>query len=182
MTTTGYLVCDALPAFERYSGAESAQGEVALWSGDGQPPGVGECVNVRINGIGPAKVERYFIQDGFLGVLATPLQPPEWYVKQNGYNVAAHVFGAEMDADPIAEPVIEGPNQAQLAALQAFATKHGAQWKNKLESAWIKGSDDREPEGALLRQVRNQFGPEWLRGDSNPIKPQTPQRSAGMGM
>lgn len=181
MTNKGYLECDTLPAFEQYSGG-AVKGELAQWSGEGEPPEVGACVNVRINGIGPAKIERYFIQDGFLGVLATPLQPPEWYVKQNGYNVAMHVFGAEMDADPIPEPVIEGPNQAQLAALQAFATKYGAQWKNKLEAAWAKGSDEREPDGALLRQVRNQYGPEWLRSTGNQVKPQEPKRSAGMGM
>jgi hypothetical protein len=56
------------------------------------------------------------------------------------------------------------PSAEQLAALQAYAAKHGAQWKRKLYAAWFSGRDDREPGGHLLRQVRNQAGPSWLKG------------------
>lgn len=56
------------------------------------------------------------------------------------------------------------PNDEQLAALQAYAAKHGAQWKRKLADAWFSGRDSQEPNGHLLRQIRNQAGPSWLRG------------------
>lgn len=54
------------------------------------------------------------------------------------------------------------PTPEQLAALQAFAQKYGRNWKYKLVGAWCNGADAREPNGHLLRQVRNQLGPQWL--------------------
>ena len=54
------------------------------------------------------------------------------------------------------------PTAEQLAALRAYADKHGAQWKRKLKTAWINGSDVSETNGGYLRQIRNQFGPIWL--------------------
>ena len=63
------------------------------------------------------------------------------------------------------------PTPEQLAALQAFADKYGRNWKTKLNIAWGNGKDDREPGGALLRQVRNQFGNSWLASKRNTIKP-----------
>lgn len=56
----------------------------------------------------------------------------------------------------------EQPNPEQLAALKAFAKRHGRHWKRALHNAWLDGRDAREPGGALLRQIRNQFGPQWL--------------------
>lgn len=57
---------------------------------------------------------------------------------------------------------LKKPNPEQLAAVAAYAERHGAQWKNKLHMAWLTGNDTSEPQGALLRQVRNQYGPKWL--------------------
>ena len=54
------------------------------------------------------------------------------------------------------------PTTEQLAAVQAYATKYGEGWKRQLVLAWNQGTDVREPQGHLLRQVRNQFGPTWL--------------------
>lgn len=54
------------------------------------------------------------------------------------------------------------PNEEQLNAICAFADKYGTNWRTELLSAWIYGTDAREPNGHLLRQVRNQFGPRWL--------------------
>lgn len=54
------------------------------------------------------------------------------------------------------------PSPAQLEAIEAYRLKHGSNWKEKLSDAWASGRDDREPNGHLLRQVRNNFGPEWL--------------------
>ena len=50
----------------------------------------------------------------------------------------------------------------QIQALQAFAAKHGRNWKSKLLSAWASGRDEQLPNGALLRQIRNQLGPVGL--------------------
>lgn len=55
------------------------------------------------------------------------------------------------------------PTLEQLSALLAFSLKYGRTWRNRLSNAWFDGSDAREPNGALLRQLRNQFGPRWLR-------------------
>jgi len=55
------------------------------------------------------------------------------------------------------------PTEAQVQALQEFASKYGRCWKSTLVRKWYNGSDDREPNGAFLRQVRNQFGPSWLK-------------------
>lgn len=51
----------------------------------------------------------------------------------------------------------------QVDALQRFAAKHGRTWKCRLVEAWMRGNDDRLPDGGLLRQVRNQLGTKWLR-------------------
>ena len=51
---------------------------------------------------------------------------------------------------------------AQQAAIDAFAAKYGDKWKHKLQIAWLAGTDTAQPNGHLLRQVRNQFGPSWL--------------------
>ena len=45
----------------------------------------------------------------------------------------------------------------QRQALQDFADKNGTQWKSKLIHLWNAGRDV-----GLLRQIRNQFGPQWL--------------------
>lgn len=50
----------------------------------------------------------------------------------------------------------------QAEAVLAFARKKGREWKEDLLSAWLNGTDAREPNGGLLRQVRNQLGPQWL--------------------
>lgn len=54
------------------------------------------------------------------------------------------------------------PNEEQLAALRAFKARHGRNWKTTLSAKWSNGTDTAEPNGHLLRQVRNQGGPTWL--------------------
>lgn len=56
----------------------------------------------------------------------------------------------------------EEPNEEQLEAIKAFAKKYGRCWKQDLNNAWMNGKDAQEPNGHLLRQVRNNFGPPWL--------------------
>lgn len=57
---------------------------------------------------------------------------------------------------------MDQPTAEQLDAVQAFAKKYGPSWKYKLQGAWLSGRDANEPNGHLLRQVRNNFGPRWL--------------------
>ena len=54
------------------------------------------------------------------------------------------------------------PTTEMLSALQSFADCHGEDWKEQLSFAWMNGSDEREPNAHLLRQVRNHLGPSWL--------------------
>lgn len=58
---------------------------------------------------------------------------------------------------------LTGPTADQLAAVAAFAARHGRTWRADLATAWGTGTDAAEPGGHLLRQVRNQHGPVWLR-------------------
>lgn len=64
------------------------------------------------------------------------------------------------------------PSPEQLAAIEAFRVKNGRHWKERLSTAWATGRDEREPNGHLLRQVRNNFGPEWLQS-YQPVKQET---------
>jgi len=66
------------------------------WSGEGEPPAIGATVNITINNIGPGTVISYFAEQGWLGCIVAPHNPPKWYIKQNGPNTAGHVFGAEI--------------------------------------------------------------------------------------
>ena len=60
-------------------------------------PPVGTKVNVKINGIGESTVLRYFVEYGFIGLLVQPVNPPAWYIKQNGADEPCHVFPAECE-------------------------------------------------------------------------------------
>lgn len=51
---------------------------------------------------------------------------------------------------------------AQRQRLITFAEQHGKCWRSKLKRLWWSGADDREPDGHLLRQVRNTIGPSRL--------------------
>lgn len=50
----------------------------------------------------------------------------------------------------------------QKQALDNFAAKHGRTWRSKLRSMWFNGQDASQPDGAYLRQVRNQQPPAFL--------------------
>ena len=173
---SSYQTFDVLPAFEQAIRGEDGKHQPSangnpLWSGASQPPDIGSVVSIRMNRIGLAKVVGYFVEGGYLGLLVKPYAPPDWYIRQNGYNATGHVFGAEIEPGEFTAPELEGPNQEQLAALQRYATAKGRFWKAALHDAWFSGADEREPDSHLLRQVRNQFGPVWLRSKKNPINP-----------
>lgn len=69
----------------------------AKWSAAFPPPPRGDRVRVKMNNIGQSTVVGYFTEYGYLGLLVKPLDPPPWYVRQNGRDALAHVFGAEID-------------------------------------------------------------------------------------
>ena len=54
--------------------------------------------------------------------------------------------------------------EEQERALQDYKSTHGRYWKHNLKRDWLTGKDASRPNGHLLRQVRNQFGPKWLEG------------------
>lgn len=47
-------------------------------------------------------------------------------------------------------------------ALIDFKARNGRRWKDKLKRLWATGKDERHPDGALLRGVRNEIGPGGL--------------------
>ena len=67
------------------------------WISNKPVPAVGDIVNVRVNSIGKCKVLKYFVEHNFLGLFVQPLNPPLWYVKQNGADEPCHVFPAETE-------------------------------------------------------------------------------------
>ena len=61
------------------------------------------------------------------------------------------------------------PTLEQLRALQRFANRSGRSWKAHLIRVWQQ--DSIGPDAALLRQVRNEFGPAWLQSKRCHVKP-----------
>jgi hypothetical protein len=69
--------------------------------------------------------------------------------------------------------ITRNPSFEQQAAIDAFAAKYAnirGGWKEHLLTVWMSGADAREPDGHLLRQVRNEFGPSWLAKVGRPAK------------
>lgn len=54
------------------------------------------------------------------------------------------------------------PTIEQLRALHMFQDKYGQRWRSILATKWAGGTDADEPGGCYLRQLRNDFGPDWL--------------------
>lgn len=56
------------------------------------------------------------------------------------------------------------PDDARRA-LDAFAVKYAkveGGWREHLSILWATGGDTQEPDGGLLRAIRNTYGPTWL--------------------
>lgn len=71
--------------------------EIHRWSGNFKPE-IGETVLARINGIGPCCVLGYYVEHGWIGVIAKPAQPPEWFIRQNGEEAICGLMGTEIRA------------------------------------------------------------------------------------
>ena len=78
--------------------------EQLQWVANKPLPSVGSEVTIKINGIGRSKVLKYFVEHGFIGLVVQPINPPEWYRKQNASATDSalydwgecHVFPAEV--------------------------------------------------------------------------------------
>jgi len=68
-------------------------GNMAAKFSGGPIPAVGDTINIVMNKIGPARVEGYMIEHGFLGVIATPLAPPAWLETQHAENAKRNPAG-----------------------------------------------------------------------------------------
>lgn len=71
--------------------------EQLAWVSTYAIPKIGTKLNVKINGIGESIVKKYFVEHGFIGMLVQPLDPPAWYIKQNGAEEPCHVYPAETE-------------------------------------------------------------------------------------
>jgi len=69
--------------------------EKLAWVSTKAIPAIGTKLNVKINGIGESIVKKYFVEHGFIGMLVKPLNPPTWYISQNGEDAECHVYPAE---------------------------------------------------------------------------------------
>ena len=105
---TGELI-DQYPVYELDRGHRVDDGvKLGKWSGRSghhgerkalEMPGVGDEIIVTMNNIGRAMVIGYFIEGGFIGVLAKPYKRPGYFNHQqwaNSQKVGCHVFGVEM--------------------------------------------------------------------------------------
>ncbi|MBR2426873.1 MAG: hypothetical protein IKB16_09055 [Lentisphaeria bacterium] len=66
------------------------------WSGKNIPK-IGDTISAKINNLGKCYVLGYLLQDEWISVIAKPLNPPEWFIKQNGKSALATLFGAEIE-------------------------------------------------------------------------------------
>lgn len=84
-----YRVWDGLKEvfFEKPVGKESGNLDRELLS----------TVKAKVNIIGECRVMGWFIEEGWVGIIGLPLNPPDWFVRQNGDNAVCGLFGAEIE-------------------------------------------------------------------------------------
>jgi hypothetical protein len=98
---------------------------------------------------------------------------PAFLVRKPGSKPAAVKKAAAVKAPTAPTPAVVLTAE-QLAAVAAFAGKYATRkggWKEHLLSCWMNGADANEPNGHLLRQVRNSVGPKWLKDFELPKAP-----------
>jgi len=67
-----------------------------FWSNATFLPGIGERVQVNMNGLGAGEVVAYFKERQWIGVEVALDQQPDWHLKQTGRGSHALVFGIEV--------------------------------------------------------------------------------------
>ena len=65
------------------------------WSGKTIPK-IGDTISAKINNLDYCHVLGYLLQDEWISIIVKPLNPPEWFIKQNGKSALATLFGAEI--------------------------------------------------------------------------------------
>lgn len=95
--TGGMVVTSALPAWKPHNPGEYPY-DLAVWSGEGNPPDIGATITIPVNGLGSGVVTGYAVQGGYLGVMVRMNEAtrPLWHKKQNPENTPALAFGAEI--------------------------------------------------------------------------------------
>lgn len=53
-------------------------------------------------------------------------------------------------------------DDAMMSALLDWRQCNGRSWKERLQIAWMTGTDQRDPRSSSLRHIRNHLGPSWL--------------------
>lgn len=90
--------CKVCPKFTT-SREEWGKGQI-VWSGPEPVPQIGDTVRLRINSIGLGRVESYAVYEGYLGLMVSPFDPPQWWKNQSNEHKppysAALAFGAEI--------------------------------------------------------------------------------------
>ena len=98
MTFQRFQRYDTLP---EYTTDRSAKG-VLIWSGTEPVPSIGSDVKARMNQLGTVRVVGYASENEFLGIMCYPLNPPDWWIKQNGPatpDKPGLLYGAELSKE-----------------------------------------------------------------------------------
>ena len=66
------------------------------WSGKNIPK-IGDTISAKINNLGKCYVLGYLLQNEWISIIVKPLNPPEWFINQNGKSALAMLFGAEIE-------------------------------------------------------------------------------------
>ncbi len=73
------------------------------WSGN-YTPEIGKPVGINFNELGTGKIGRFFLENGYIGIVVHLDKPPKWWMQQNGKRFMddgkfySTVFGAETKA------------------------------------------------------------------------------------
>ena len=65
------------------------------WSGKTIPE-IGDTISAKVNNLGECYVLGYLLQNEWISIIVKPLNPPEWFIKQNGKSALVTLFGAEI--------------------------------------------------------------------------------------
>ena len=66
------------------------------WSGKNIPK-IGDTISAKINNLGNCYVLGYLLQNEWISIIVKPLNPPEWFIKQNGKSALTTLFRAEIE-------------------------------------------------------------------------------------
>ncbi|MEL4177726.1 hypothetical protein [Roseateles sp. PN1] len=106
-------------------------------------------------------------------------RPKYYFAWGRDSKIEIRPYAPKLYSEPQQAKGAEQPNEQQKAALLAYVQANGISWKRSLGLAWETGdykSTPKEHQG-LLQQVRNQFGPEWLRAATvNSLGSASPQQ------